>query len=521
MLRSKSKRLQGRGTSSSSRHKLELYRSVRRLSDGASAAFRQLWRQDQGSNELPQWNRTIRTNRSSQTFISCLIDDLQWALQSLGGSTTWQPLEQMAIFIHESLSSESRGYHSVERVFQVTGGAAPVQLIAAFFRDTVDHFIDGELTPQKMQKLQGVFLPGTYCLAPAVWEDDSLRMVAELFGIRVEEDLEHKYQWKHGMDIFLAAIVVVRFLRDILAPKSLAEIVCCLEATIPFRPKDAMGRSTVDHLYTRLLGVNQDHAMGMTDQEMERCCQMSVDLHNRIMGTFASPDVPTFIDHTWSLLPEQYASLRRTALYSTNDFYFAVLDMHDFVANVQATSIVNSFRGIPQDWEIQEFQRLFAKNQTLGVAYLKVKSVELGLVVALAILSGGADVPNSLFWGDLPQHKSDVSSPVLGDGLSPLEIDMVATDCYMGVYELLNCGRTRVNSFDHRNAPVAAYVYGSIGEEGLKATFAQCVYPLTEETSWNILKSLPYHVVEVVGREVSDMAPSRAEPVQKLLRNLI
>jgi hypothetical protein len=273
-------------------------------------------------------------------------------------------------------------------------------------------------------------------------------------------------------------------------------------------------------LYSRLLGVNQDHAMGMTDQEMERCCQMSVDLHNRIMGTFASPDVPTFIDHTWSLLPEQYASLRRTALYSMNDLYFAVLDMHDFVAKVQDTSIVNSFRGIPHDWEIQEFQRLFAKNQTLGVAYLKVKSVELGLVVALAILSGGADVPNSLFWGDLPQHKSDVSSPMLGDGLPPLEIDTVGSDCFMGVYELLNCGRTRANSFDHRNAPVAAFVYGSIGEEGLKATFAQCVYPLTEETSWNILKSLPYHVVEAVGREVSDMVPSRAELVQKLLRNL-
>jgi hypothetical protein len=115
-----------------------------------------------------------------------------------------------------------------------------------------------------------------------------------------------------------------------------------------------------------------------------------------------------------------------------------------------------------------------------------------------------------------------VSSPVLGDGLPPLEIGTIATDCYIiGVYELLRCGQTRLNSFDHRKVPVAYAYHGSIEEEGLKATFARCVSPLTEETSWNILKSLPYHVVEAVRREVSGVAPSRAERVQKLLRNLI
>jgi hypothetical protein len=492
----------------------------------------------QDSKRLPTWNRSTRANRSSQTFISCLIDDLNWALSYLHGPTdNWKQVEAMAIFVHESQSSDSRGFHTVERVFDVSGGAAPVQLVAAFFRHTVHHYIGAELSVQEREKLKNVFVkekPNTYELCPLFLEDDLVRMVADIFGLKAHDDLEHVYKWKQGMDIFLSAIMVVQFLRDVIDKKQLCEIVVCMEGTIPFRPMDDMGRNPIDLLYTRLEKANQSYDLGMTEFEMERTCQMAVDLHNRIMGTFSTPDPERFVDYTWSLLPEQYESLRRTDLYSLSDFYFAVWDMQRFVAKVDRSLTCASFRGIPQQWEIQEFQNFFSKNQTLGVAYLKVKTLEVALIMALATLTGGANVPKSLFYGDLKHqtnqenisasvHKQllQEKTPSLGDGLPYVNKMKIDPGCNSQVFEILNSGRSMESSFDKRNAPVATFVYGKIGESGLSTAFEQCVHPMTEESSWKVLLSLPYHVVEVVGREVANMAPSRAEFIEEVLEDIV
>jgi hypothetical protein len=271
----------------------------------------------------------------------------------------------------------------------------------------------------------------------------------------------------------------------------------------------------------------------MEDFEMERTCQMAVDLHNRFMGTFSTPDQDKFLDFTWSLLPEQYESLRMTDLYSLIDFYFAVWDMQRFVSKVDQSLTFASFRGIPQEWEIQEFTSFFTANQILGVAYLKVKTLEVALITALATLTGGANVPKSLFYGDLKHqtNQENISAsthmqllqektPSLGDGLPYVNKMKIDPGCNSQVFEILNSGRSMETSFDKRNAPVATYVYGKIGECGLSTAFEQCVHPMTEESSWKVLLSLPYDVVKVVGREVANMAPSRAEFIEEVLQDL-
>jgi hypothetical protein len=75
--------------------------------------------------------------------------------------------------------------------------------------------------------------------------------------------------------------------------------------------------------------------------------------------------------------------------------------MRKFTAAYGEMVTYASFRGIPPESEIQEFHNLFHRNHRLGLDYLKVRTLGLGTIVALATLTGGADVPKSLFFGDM------------------------------------------------------------------------------------------------------------------------
>jgi hypothetical protein len=493
---------------------LESFRSSRRLSEGASGEFRRLLRKD--SKHLPIWNRTKRENRSSQTYISCLIDDMIWALTFMEAPTDWKHVEEMAVFIHETQSASSRGFHNVEHAFEVTGGASPVQMIAAFFRDTVVHYMDGGMNPKQNELLEGVFIPNTYELSPEFLEDELFKMVTELFGIRTSESLEHQHDLDRGMDILLSAIIVVKFLRDCVPKWQLAQIIVCMERTIPFRAQDDMGRSASDDLFNRLVDVNQSFKLGMPEPELEMTCQMATDLSNRIMGIYAAPDPDRFIAQTWGLLPELYSALRQNSLYSLKEFYYAVWDMHRFVESVDP-SIYDTFRGIPQEAEIIDFQKAFVKNQQVGTTYLKLKTVEVATLTALAILTGGADIPKSMFYGDMGLHEMSA----LGDTLPQLDPREVGRrGCYVEVYDMMYKPRTMECCFDQTNAPVAAYIYGQIGEQALKLVFEKCVHPLTAEGSWDLLELLPFEVVDTIAKEIGHVAPSRADRLEEMLAEL-
>ena len=579
---------------------LEVWRSGRRLSDGASRTFQRNYSQralssrslastviqEDSAHEtdddkaLPVWKRTVRNCRSSQTYVSCLIDDLQWALMSLGSTRAQdlQYLEDMAIFIHDSQSVESRLYHNIARVFEVTGGASPIQLLAAFFRDTVHHFIDGEITTlvlQKMSTLQHyAFVPNTFKVNPDLFQQDAENdieadahngvngtdshstsgstssassnnkimkltlMVVKLFGYKPNLDLETFYQWKHGMDVFLSCLVAVQYLQDALDLKQLAELITCLEGTINFRtPDKTTGHTAVEQLFHRLTAVNTEYKLGLTETEMELACQQSADLHNRLLGSFVTHDPQTFLDHTWSLLPEQNINLRKTYLYSLNDFYSAVMNMKDFMVNSKTLVMYSSFRGIPPTWEMEEFQRLFQNNHDLGLAYLSSMLSGVGIIVAFATLTGGADVPKSLFFGDLQNRSSSSttqqqeegeggSTPTnvrsnpfcLGDGLPRLM--EIADDCKPQIYDILKEGRLVETTFDHRNAPISAYVYGTLGEREQQHVLEHCIYPMTTESSWALLELLPIDLVKAIAREVANVAVSRTHLVYDVLMEL-
>ena len=167
---------------------------------------------------------------------------------------------------------------------------------------------------------------------------------------------------------------------------------------------------------------------------------------------------------------------------------------------------------------MQNFHSRFLENHAAGLAYLKTISLGLGIIAAFATLTGGADVPKSLFFGDLQPVQVSQKTVRLGDGLP--EVGTLAADCNPEVYKILKWGRVAETSFDYRDAPIAAFVYGSLGEAGQSAAFEHCIHPMTTESSFKLLEALPYKVVEAVGQEVANVAASRADMIFEILENM-
>jgi hypothetical protein len=122
-----------------------------------------------------------------------------------------------------------------------------------------------------------------------------------------------------------------------------------------------------------------------------------------------------------------------------------------------------------------------------------------------------------MFYGDLGLCEMSA----LGDTLPQLDPREVARHgCYVEVYDMMYKPRTVEASFDQTNAPIAAYMYGMIGEVTLKLVFEKCVHPLTTEGSWDLIELLPFEVVDTISKEIGHVAPSRAGRLEETLLEL-
>jgi hypothetical protein len=401
---------------------------------------------------------SIATSRKP-TYITSLMEDMQWALKELdcpnvSALEKTNTLEEWAIFVHASLTNESRGYHGVPHVFEISAGASPMQLLAAIFRDVTNHYIDGEEEPSAKHAvlLQGVLQEGTCVLQTfSVESDERLALVAALFGYTPGTDLTLDKGLHKGLDVFLSAVAASRLLQDTLSLKQTAQLCALLEATIPFRnvvtSKSATKSATtsaaaaaaatttttttksavadggvqvlpsqqpLDQLFCRLEQANTDFKLQMTYEEMEETVQLGADLTNRNIGNMVTDDLAEFLSHTWSLLPEQNIALRQFSLFTMHDFYDAVSNMVCWVQNMKAESIYSTFRGVPDQEEAQEFHEQLTFNLHAAVSYLQARLLSVGVVAAFAALTGG-DAPFSFFFGDAPSVNR--VSAQLGDGL--------------------------------------------------------------------------------------------------------
>lgn len=85
------------------------------------------------------------------------------------------------------------------------------------------------------------------------------------------------------------------------------------------------------------------------------------------------------------------------------------------------------------------------------------------------------------------------------------------------VYDILKIGRKSDAKFDLANSPLAAYLYGLLGDSGVEAALKNVdSCPMGKERALKLLKSLPPDAVDVVMKNCAKIAVTRADKLKAL-----
>mmetsp|Transcript_15234 Transcript_15234/g.21226 ORF Transcript_15234/g.21226 Transcript_15234/m.21226 type:complete len:522 (-) Transcript_15234:512-2077(-) len=456
--------------------------------------------------------------RNQLTYISRLIVGLQENLQKLGASTTKSNLEKWAIFIHESMSISSRNYHSVQHVFDISKDSKdPLLIISAYFHDVIYYHVDGCLSPIQEQYLKGVFVvqeegSNKILLNPVNPTEDLLLAIVEgIFGFSSGQELTPMT----GLNEFLSAVIAVRVLEATLEIQHLVAIAVCIEATIPFRADNDQGTCS-ERLFAKVSKTNETLQLNLSEEFCIESVQRSVRLSNRDVGNFSSQDRVWFLDNTWSLLPETNEKLRHQFLYTVKEFQFAVFKMSGFFGFVKPDVVFCQFKSVPNDEEFDTKIRQCTRNLQVGKKYIEAKLLSSSILMAFAELTGG-DAPMSLFMGDLPSRQH--ASIRLVDSL-PQEIPSDESLLDMDVYNILAHGRAQETSFDIKQSPLAAFLYGHLGDKGLAHALDRKVYPMGHDEAMDLLRAVPKDTLQIVADNMAKVAVSRRLKVKNILEKV-
>ena len=465
------------------------------------------------------------TSKKNKTFLQRLVHALRTSLETLGAHPTNRQLESWACLIHESMSVYGRYFHSVQHVFDISQNADAIQKLAALFHDCIYCNVDGGLLPKQAELLKGVIsdeeskddgTSGTMVFKHISKEKDPmLSMIASVFGFSADQVLTTPFS---GENEFLSAVLAVRCLQEVLEPIHLVQIAACIEMTIPFRKKDDNGDGPAERLFARLERANLKFNLGIDQHELTIITQRAVDLGNRDVENFCTTDTPWFLDNTWKLLPESNVPLRRKVTYTVCEYQQALRGMCGFFSNLNYKVVFNSFRGSPTDEQMEEIRRRTRRNIQVATLYVHAKLLSVSLLAALAELTGG-DAPMALFVGDMPgrDHYTDRL-----DDFIPVDNkrrDSIVLDDE--VYDILETGRKSHAKFDLANSPLAAYLYGLLGDSGVEAALKNVdACPMGTEKALQLLKSMPPDAVEVVMKNCAKIAVTRAEELEALSTKL-
>lgn len=493
----------------------------------------------------------------SPTYITMLVLGMKDALEQLNATNvTFQRLEEMAIFIHESMSHASRHYHSVQHVFDISKDLThPIAILSAYFHDCIYCHVDGGLSPKQAKILEGTysrttttsmdnsnpqyqflatFSPVDYSTNDKKEDNDKLlSMVQSIFGYSQGQEVTTRL----GLNEFLSAVVAVRSLESHLSIEQLAQIACCIESTIPFRqPKvlsancnksddydgadndDAIPLPPLEHLYHNLKRTRDYFQLEISETVLVETIQQAALLSNSDVANFSSPDRIHFLDNSWSLLDETNETLRQHYLYSVKEFQYALYQLYSFFGFLKPSLVFHSFRGVPTQMDIDQKTFQCQLNLTIGKTYVGAKLLAVSLLTAFVELTGG-DAPMSLFMGDLPSRHH--RSQGLADYLPKLATEECLKRCDATVYNILSKGRRTETSFDILQSPLAAYLYGCLGDEKIRCILDTTkLYPMERAECLTLLSKMPRDIVNNIGDNISKVAISRADEIKQVLLGL-
>ncbi|XGV95557.1 MAG: hypothetical protein ACAF41_22790 [Leptolyngbya sp. BL-A-14] len=397
---------------------------------------------------------------SGQDQQRCLAK-LLWAVQELGGDADPGRLSKTAELVIQTMTGPWRFFHTPEHIFEVGESGDAIEVLAALFHDLVYVQVDQGVSVNIsgyisafVKEITGQLVIRDRSELP---NDPMFEMVAQLFGFVPEEVLKPAA----GQNEFLSALIAAKSLEHSLAASQIAQVVACIEATIPFRSNTESGLSPSERLYARLQQVNTAMDFGWDEEQVSYVVRRSVRLANRDVENFAYPSAADFLDNTWNLLPETNHDLTNANSYTVSGYRISLQKMEGFMYFLKPELVFQTFESEPP---VEAYQQLIARTQrNLEVARLYLGSKLLSIAVIEALSQRlGRDIPLATMMGELPSQGRSVAQL---ENFLPY-VTMTATpnnDIEEDVLSLVEKGRGQASSYDIKNSPVATYMIKSIG----------------------------------------------------------
>lgn len=409
-------------------------------------------------------DKVCRENKMRVGTIHKLIIIFYEAFEELGLCISSNTLEDLAIVIIKSMSTQGRHYHNLEHVFSFIEQGKPLQTLAALFHDIVYCQVDHGFS----SRIRTIISPFTderdgaiYIIPPTPPSDQLLGLTLDVFGFKPGEKLPPN----EGLNEFLSALVANKLLEGILSPKDLLIITLCIEATIPFRGKNAQGESQTDLLERQLPAICNRWGIHFSDLEIEDSLKSAVRFANKDLQSFAEKDERKFLAGTWKLLSETNLALQSQDICSVKEYRRALQKMEAFLSELNPSDVFLHYRDEPSEAEYQQMSANAHRNISIGRQYLQIKLLTQAIIEALAVMTGG-DAPLALFMGEIPLNSRPVEerSRRLED-LLPEVIHAPWVYRSGTMYKLLASERLGDSNFDIKTAPLSLFLYKSISPE--------------------------------------------------------
>lgn len=373
-----------------------------------------------------------------------IVNALWNALHALGQHAETSDIERWGFSIHAALSAAGREFHNHDHVVDLLSDGDPLEVIAALYHDAVYIQVDqgpprsmrDELAPLLAQSAEG------WRILPAAAAGVSGEVLS-VFGRQVGDVVTPTT----GLNEFASALVASVQLQDVLYREQRIAVAACIEQTIPFREDPV----TALHERLRLLGLAGD--------ALEETVRRAVRVGNRDVENFSDNDPARFLDNTWKLLPESNPALHHPMVYTVRDYRVALQKMESFLAWLPAERVFHSWGNEPSP---QLHARRVARttgNLELAVRYLRAKLYSIGLVEAIAEITGG-DVPLDYFMGGVKSGER----PSMKRIEQFLPTMSHARDLDPPLHRLLAEGRASESSFDTGPSPLGAFLHATVGE---------------------------------------------------------
>ncbi|HEX3481199.1 MAG TPA: hypothetical protein VHT91_39555 [Kofleriaceae bacterium] len=376
-----------------------------------------------------------------------IVNELWRALHELGSPATTGEIERWGFSIHAALSASGREFHNHDHVIDLVTGSEPLEVIAALYHDAVYIQVDlgpprsmrDELTSVLAQCADGWrVLPSA--AAPVTGD------VLQVFGRQVGDVVAPTT----GLNELSSALVAAIQLEHALSREQRLVIAACIEQTIPVRA------DPVPALHARLA------ELGLSGAALDAAIRSAVRVGNRDVENFADNDAARFLDNTWKLLPESNPALHSPMVYTVSDYRIALLKMESFLAGLPAERVFHSWNDEPRPEVHARRVARATGNIDLAVRYLRAKLYSIGLVEAIAELTGG-DVPVDYFMGGAKSARR----PAMKTIEQYLPALPGAADLDPPLHRLLAEGRASESSFDTGPSPLGAFLHAAVGDRAM------------------------------------------------------